>query len=213
MVDHPAAKALTGYLLVRGDVHQNRVRARDQKPAGAQLMKMFPTPRIATDKIPECRPHIERGDHKRIYRFSPDDYQEIAAVFNSKHPETGDELEVVDGPPDGALPNDLPPQPKAFVPDFHPEEIAEIAARLRTDAGLRKEPTGEVNVPATGPTVVDKVKDALGVTQRSRASSQYDKCSRSISTRTLVRSRAPSSTLANPTSLRSGESTAGNGPA
>jgi Mn-containing catalase len=57
---------------------------------------------------------------------------------------------VADGPPEGALPNDLPPQPKAFVPDFHPEEIAEIAANLREAAGLPKEPTGEVNVPASG---------------------------------------------------------------
>jgi Mn-containing catalase len=124
-------------------------------------MKLFPTPRIATDKIPECRPHIERGDHKRIYRFSPDDFKEIGAVFNGTHPETGDELEVVDGPPEGALPNDLPPQPKAFVPDFHPEEIAEIATKLRTAAGLPKEPSGEVNVPAGGQGVVDKVKDAM----------------------------------------------------
>jgi Mn-containing catalase len=125
-------------------------------------MKLFPTPRIATDKIPECKPHIERGDHKRLYRFSPDDYRELTAVFNGSHPETGDELEVVDGPPEGAAPNDLPPQPRAFVPDYHPEEIAEIATRLRTAAGLPKEPSGQVNVAAAGEGgVVDKVKDAL----------------------------------------------------
>jgi Manganese containing catalase len=212
MVDHPAAKALTGYLLVRGDVPRIAYARAIENLTGAQLMKMFPTPRIATDKISECRPHIERGDHKRIYHFSPDGYQEIAAVFNGKHPETGDELEVVDGPPDGALPNDLPPQPKAFVPDFHRGD--------RRDRGTPTDRRGPAEGadrrsqrPATGPTVVDKVKDALGVTQRSRASSQNDSCSRSISTRTLIRSRAPSSTLANPTSLRSGESTAGNGPA
>jgi Mn-containing catalase len=76
MVDHPAARALTGYLLVRGGVHQVAYARALEHLTGAQLMKMFPTPRIATDKIPECRPHIERGDHKRIYRFSPDDYKE-----------------------------------------------------------------------------------------------------------------------------------------
>jgi Mn-containing catalase len=122
---------------------------------------MFPVPRIATDKIPECQPHIQRGDHKRLYRFSPNDYRELTAVFNGTHPETKEELEVVDGPPQGALPNDLPPQPKAFVPDFHPEEIAEIAAKLRTQAGLPREPTGQVNVPGGSQGVVGKVKDAL----------------------------------------------------
>jgi hypothetical protein len=74
---------------------------------------------------------------------------------------TGASLEVVDGPPEGAAPSDLPPQPKAFVPDFHPEEISEIAAKLRTAAGMPKEPSGEVNVPASGKGVVDKVKDAV----------------------------------------------------
>jgi hypothetical protein len=58
--------------------------------------------------------------------------------------------------------DDLPPQPKAFVPDYHPEEIAKIASTLRTAAGLPKEPSGEVNVPAGGEGVVDKVKGAIG---------------------------------------------------
>ena len=159
-----AAKALTGYLLVRGGVHQVAYARAVENLTGADLSKLFPTPRIATDRIPECRPHIERGDDKRLYRFSPDDYRELAAVFNGTHPETGDELEVVDGPPEGALPNDLPPQPKAFVPGPHPEEIAEIAAKLRTAAGLPKKPTGKVNVPASagaGTGVVGKVKDAI----------------------------------------------------
>jgi hypothetical protein len=36
---------------------------------------MFPTPRIPTDQIPERGPHIERGDHLRLYRFSPSDFR------------------------------------------------------------------------------------------------------------------------------------------
>ncbi|HEY7632506.1 MAG TPA: manganese catalase family protein [Thermoleophilaceae bacterium] len=136
MVDHPAAKALTGYLLVRGGVHQVAYARALENLTGADMSKLFPSPRIATDKIPECRPHIERGDHKRIYRFSPNDYNQIAAVFNGKHPETGDELEVVDGPPEGAEPGDLPPQPQAFVPDYEPEEIKKIAEKLKEKAGI-----------------------------------------------------------------------------
>jgi manganese catalase len=107
-------------------------------------MKLFPSPRIPTEKIPECRPHIKRGEHLRLYRFSPEDYKELAAVFNGPHPETGEELEVVDGAPEGALPNDLRSQPTVFAPDYAPEEIAEIARKLREAAGLPKEPTGAV---------------------------------------------------------------------
>jgi Mn-containing catalase len=144
MVEHPAARALTGFLLVRGGVHQVAYARALERLTGADLMKLFPAPRIPTEKIPECRPHIERGDHLRLYRFSPTDYLELGAVFNGPHPETGEELVVVEEPPEGAPPNDLPSQPAVFAPDYAPEEISQIAEKLRKQAGLSKEPTGEV---------------------------------------------------------------------
>jgi len=144
MVEHPAARALTGYLLVRGGVHQIAYARAIENLTGADLRKMFPTPRIPTQKIPECKPHIDRGDHLRLYRFSPSDYQELAAVFNGENPETGEELVVVDEAPEGVPPRDLPPQPAVFAPDYAPAEISEIAAKLRQGAGLPKEPTGLV---------------------------------------------------------------------
>jgi Mn-containing catalase len=144
MVEHPAARALTGYLLVRGGVHQVAYSRAIEYLTGADLSKMFPTPRIPTDKIPECQPHIKKGLHKTLYRFSPDDYKELAAIWNGPHPETGDALVVEDGPPEGALPNDLPPQPDVFAPDYAPEELEQIAQKLREKAGLPKKPTGEV---------------------------------------------------------------------
>src|SRR3954447_23748717 len=160
MVDHPAARALTGYLLVRGGVHQIAYARAVEKLTGADLSKMFPTPRIPTAKIPECQPHIERGEHLRIYRFSPADYQEIVAVFNGQHPETGEDLVVVDQAPEGFPPNDLPPQTDVFAPDYAPEEIKEIAQKRRKKAGLPDEPLGVVANPGNGG-MVDKVKEKL----------------------------------------------------
>jgi Mn-containing catalase len=160
MVDHPAARALTGYLLVRGGVHQVAYARAVEKITGADLSKMFPTPRIPTDKIPECQPHIQRGDHLRLYRFSPEDYREIVAVFNGPHPETGEDLTVIDHAPEGVLPNDLPPQPGFFAPDYAPEEISAIAQKLRKAAGLPDEPLGEV-ANADGGSMVGKVADKL----------------------------------------------------
>jgi Mn-containing catalase len=150
MVDHPAARALTGYLLVRGGVHQVAYARAIEKLTGADLTKLFPAPRIPTDKIPECRPHIKRGDHLRLYRFSPSDYLELAAVFNGPHPETGEDLVVFDEAPEGVPPRDLPAQPAVFAPDYAPEEIAEIAAKLRKSAGLPKDPTGVVANGSSG---------------------------------------------------------------
>src|ERR1700709_2435933 len=115
MVDHPAARALTGYLLVRGGVHQVAYARALEKLTGVDRMKAFPAPRIATDKIPECQPHIKKGLHRILYRFSTTDYHEIAAVFNGPHPETGEDLIVEDGPPGGALPPALRPPTDAYA--------------------------------------------------------------------------------------------------
>jgi Mn-containing catalase len=159
MVDHPAARALTGFLLVRGGVHQVAYARAVENLTGADLSKMFPTPRIPTEQIPECQPHIAKGLHTKLYRWSPSDYLELAAVFNGPHPETGDPLEVVDEAPEGFPPFDLPAQEGVFAPDYAPEEISEIARRLRDAAGLPNEPTGVVANDSKG--VVDKVKEAV----------------------------------------------------
>jgi len=159
MCDHPAARALTGYLLVRGGVHQVAYARAVELLTGADLTKMFPAPRIPTDKIPECQPHIEKGLHKKLYRFSPNDYKEIVAVFTGPHPETGEPLEVVDEAPEGFPPHDLPSQPA----DYAPEEIKEIAQKLRKKAGLPDEPLGVVaSSPENGGgSLTDKVKDKI----------------------------------------------------
>jgi Mn-containing catalase len=135
-VDHPAARALTGYLIVRGGVHQVAYARALELLTGVDLTKAFPAPRIPTSKIPECRPHLERGSHLTLYRFSPDDYKEVAAVFKGAHPETGEPLRVEHPAPEGFAWPELPPEEDVFAPDYDPGEIAEIAARLRADAGF-----------------------------------------------------------------------------
>jgi manganese catalase len=61
------------------------------------------------------------------------------------HPETEEELEGRRPSSGGRVPAfDLPSQPAVFAPDYAPEEIAEIAEKLRVKAGRLKEPTGEV---------------------------------------------------------------------
>ena len=159
MCDHPAARALTGYLLVRGGVHQVAYARAVEHLTGADLTKLFPSPRIPTDKIPECRPHLEAGEHLKLYRFSPEDYHELVALWNGPHPETGDELLVEDGIPVGSPPVDLPAQPDVFAPSYAPEEIREIAQKLRKQAGLPDEPLGEV-IPAD-PGIAKKVVDKI----------------------------------------------------
>jgi Mn-containing catalase len=165
MSTHPAARALTGYLLVRGGVHQVAYARAVEQLTGANLSKLFPSPRIPTAKIPECQPHLERGEHLKLYRFSPKDYQEIVAVWNGPHPETGEPLEVVTDAvaPEGHPWYDLPSEPEVFAPDYAPEEIAEIAQKLRKSAGLPDIPLGEVANDGKGrfEKLADKVEEKL----------------------------------------------------
>jgi Mn-containing catalase len=140
-------------------VHQVAYARAVENLTGADLSKLFPAPRIPTEKIPECQPHIKRGEHTKLYRFSPSDYNELAAVWNGTHPETGDELVVVQDAPEGFPPFDLPAQEGVFAPDYAPEEIAEIARKLRTAAGLPDEPTGIVANDTNG--VMGKIKEAV----------------------------------------------------
>jgi Mn-containing catalase len=135
-VDHPAARALTAYLLVRGGVHQVAYARALELLTGADLTTAFPSPRIPTDKIPECRPYLEQGSHLTLYRFSPHDYEEVVAVFKGTHPETGEELRVQHPAPEGVPWPDAPAQEDVFAPDYAPGEIAEIAQKLRADAGF-----------------------------------------------------------------------------
>jgi len=158
MCDHPAARALTGYLLVRGGVHQLAYARAVELLTGADLSKLFPAPRIPTDKIPESKKHMDKGEHTKLYRFSPNDYKEIVAVFTGKHPETGEELQVVDEAPQGFPMHDLPSQPAVFAPDYAPEEIKEIAQKLRKKAGLPDEPLGEVASTKAKPRAKPKAK-------------------------------------------------------
>ena len=136
MVDHPVARALTGYLLVRGGVHQVAYARALELITGADISKTFPAPRIPTEKIPECKPHLEAKSHLTLYRFSPEDYKEVVAVFKGPHPETGEELVVADEAPEGFPPPEAGPETDVFAPDYAPDDIAEIAQKLRKDAGL-----------------------------------------------------------------------------
>ncbi len=135
-VDHPSARALTAYLLIRGGVHQVAYARALELVTGVDLTKAFPMPRIPTDKIPECRPYLEQGSHLTLYRFTPDDYKEVVAVFKGAHPETGEELRVEHPAPDGFPWPEAPAQEDVFAPDYAPGEIAQIAQKLRKEAGL-----------------------------------------------------------------------------
>ena len=101
----PTGREVCGYLLVRGSVHAHAYALALKKITGVEIEKMLPTPNIDLDRIPECQKYLAEGSHRRLYRFSPDDYQEMAGIWsNGEVALPGDppgKLEVVDGHPEG----------------------------------------------------------------------------------------------------------------
>ena len=130
----PTGREVCGYLLVRGSVHAHAYALALKKLTGVEIEKMLPTPNIVLDKIPECQKYLQEGSHRRLYRFSPDDYQEAAGVWsNDEVALPGDppgNLEVVDGLPEGGKIPELDGNYGAFAPNYAPEEIFEIASKL-----------------------------------------------------------------------------------
>jgi Mn-containing catalase len=130
MTDHPIARMMIGYLLVRGGVHQVAYAKALEEVTGVKVQNMLNIPRISNSKFPETRQWEERGLHRVLYRFSPDDYRDIDKVWKGEHPEDGEQVEVIDGPPEGAPRPDFPAQPGIGVPGYDVGEIAEIAVRM-----------------------------------------------------------------------------------
>lgn len=130
----PVGREICGYLLVRGQVHAHAYALALKKITGVEIEKMLPVPNIPADRIPECRKYLEEGTHRRLYRFSPADYAEIAGVWSKDEQALpGDppgELVVVDGMPTGGKIHDLTGVASAFTPDYAPEEMFEIAGKL-----------------------------------------------------------------------------------
>ena len=130
----PTGREVCGYLLVRGSVHAHAYALALKKLTGVEIEKMLPTPNIVLDKIPECQKYLQEGSHRRLYRFSPDDYKEAAGVWsNDEVALPGDppgNLEVVDGLPEGGKIPELDGNYGAFAPNYAPQKIFEIASKL-----------------------------------------------------------------------------------
>lgn len=130
----PTGREVCGYLLVRGSVHAHAYALAIKNLTGVEIEKMLPTPNIPLGNIPECQKYLDEGSHRRLYTFSPDDYKDIAGIWGQGEMALPDdppgELEVIEGLPDGGKIQQLTGVPSAFTPDYAPEEMMEIAAKL-----------------------------------------------------------------------------------
>jgi Mn-containing catalase len=154
MAKEPTARALTGFLLVRGGVHIVAYAKALENLSGVAVGKLLPIPDISNKRFPESARHEAKGLHRILYRFSPDDYRRIGEIWNGEHPEDGQALEVQDGPPEGAVPPDLEAEPQLTSPvgpdqsELDPAMLEEYAQRIfgsqiKDDVKKRKDANGD----------------------------------------------------------------------
>jgi Mn-containing catalase len=133
MVEDRTARTMVGFLLVRGGVHVVAYAKALEKLTGVDVGKLLPIPDISNKRFPEARKHEERGLHQILYRFSPEDYTQIGAIWNGAHPEDGSELRVEDASNEGFTPPDLDEEPQLTAPvgpDIDPEMFKDVAGKL-----------------------------------------------------------------------------------
>jgi manganese catalase len=134
MTKNPAARRMLGYLFTRGGVHAHAYALALEKLTGVQMKKMLPIPKIEDAQIPESKPFMAEGSHRRLYRFSPDDYKDIGVIWQGEALDGSGKLEVIDGPPQGGPQYDIEGVSEAFIPEYHPKEILEMAHKLYAKA-------------------------------------------------------------------------------
>ena len=125
MTDDPTARALCGFLLVRGGVHIVAYAKALEKLTGADVGKILPIPDVSNKKFPEAAKHEEAGLHRIMYRWSPEDYRELDKIWNGPHPEDGEELVVEDEIPEGAPWPDFDEEPQLVSPGTVDPEMIE----------------------------------------------------------------------------------------
>jgi Mn-containing catalase len=133
MVDDATARAMVGFLLVRGGVHIVAYAKALEKLTGVDVGKLLPIPDISNKRFPESRKHEERGLHQILYRFNAEDYKEVGEIWNGQHPEDGSELRVEDASNEGFTPPDLDEEPQLTAPigpDIDPEMFKDVAGKL-----------------------------------------------------------------------------------
>jgi len=131
MTSNETARTMIGYLLVRGGVHQAAYALALEKVTGVNMTKMLPLPNIENSKFEHTKHWEGRGEHAKLYTFSPSDYTNMGGIWSGTADwADGAPLQVVPGHPAGGDAPEGSTNQAGFAPEYEPGEIFEIAKRL-----------------------------------------------------------------------------------
>ncbi|MCA0971882.1 manganese catalase family protein [Halobacillus litoralis] len=130
MTDHPTAREMIGYLLVRGGTHALAYAKALEIATGVDVKKMLPVPDLDNSKFDYARPYLDQGLDNILYTWSDTDYKDINKIWKGTNPENGQPLKVIQGTPKGAPIPDLDDLPEEFAPGIDRDDYDRIAKKL-----------------------------------------------------------------------------------
>ncbi|WP_173916740.1 manganese catalase family protein [Halobacillus sp. Marseille-Q1614] len=130
MTDHPTAREMIGYLLVRGGTHALAYAKAVEIATGVDLKKMLPVPNLDNSQFDSARKYEEQGLNNVLYTWSDTDYKDINQIWKGTNPENGERLRVIEGAPKGAPIPDLDDLPEFFAPGIDRDDYQRIYKKL-----------------------------------------------------------------------------------
>lgn len=133
MTDHPTAREMIGYLLVRGGTHIIAYAKAIEMATGVEVGKMLPVPDLSNNKFDHAKKFMDQGLYNVLYTWGEKEYRDISQIWKGPNPETGEQLHVIDGMPAGAPVPDFEPLPEEFAPGIDQDDYQRILKRLMSN--------------------------------------------------------------------------------
>lgn len=135
--DHPAAREVVGFLLVRGTVHVVAYAKALEMATGVDMSKLMPIPSLSNHAFKETRKYEEKGVHTKLYTYSDKDFNTIGEIWKGTYPGTELPLEVLKGVPQGFPIPGAQSVEEEFAPGISAEDFKEIAKRLKMAGNIK----------------------------------------------------------------------------
>ena len=131
MTDHPVAREMIGYLLVRGGTHIIAYAKAIEMATGVDVTRLLPIPDLDNRVFDTARKYEDRGYGNVLFTWNNEGYyQDIDKIWKGENPLTCEPLIVREGAPEGAKMPDLDELPEEFAPGIGPDQFQAIAKRL-----------------------------------------------------------------------------------
>ncbi len=128
MSDNRAFRSTLAFLIARDYAHQ-KAWAKGLEALGVNWSSSFPIPAMDVSKMPEVQAVFEKNIHNMQWTFAKEGESKMSEIFNGKSPFGDEELQTIEGLPDGFNVPKLPQAPQEFSPNLQ-EQMSLAGKRI-----------------------------------------------------------------------------------